>query len=163
MDRERHLYLYLSQETQTLTESSHVLHIAPEPRVRNLLRSNGRLRYLTADRLGCEVDLRMDIRAIPCRDSLWDVVICSHVLEHVREDEKAIRELLRVVRPGGVVLLLVPLAPGLEESLEEDTPGTPEERLGRFGQEDHVRVYGRDFRSRVRRVGFEEETYRFSQ
>ena len=84
----------------------------------------------------------------------FDTIICSHVLEHVPADAKAMSELFRVLRPGGVAIIQVPYADDCAETDEDPSVTDPLERERRFGQFDHVRIYGRDFADRLRRAGF---------
>jgi len=100
-----------------------------------------------------DVDLKLNIEAIDLADRSFDGVICSHVLEHV-DDVAALAELFRVLKPDGVALLAVPIVEGWETSYEDPTIIDEYDRLVHFGQEDHVRRYGRDFRDRVRQAGF---------
>ncbi len=112
------------------------------------------LEYVTADLNDPSVDVRMDITNIPYSDCEFDVIVCSHVLEHVSDDRKAISELFRILKPGGWALLLVPIDPSRKETFEDPTITSPEERLHYFWQEDHVRLYGLDYRDRLEAAGF---------
>ncbi|MBK7751686.1 MAG: methyltransferase domain-containing protein [Flavobacteriales bacterium] len=95
----------------------------------------------------------LDITALDFPDDHFDLIICSHVLEHVPEDRTAMRELCRVLRPGGTAILLVPMSD--RPTTDEDPSVTdPQERFRRFGQTDHVRLYGRDYMDRLREAGF---------
>jgi ubiquinone/menaquinone biosynthesis C-methylase UbiE len=93
---------------------------------------------------------------------MFDLVICSHILEHVKSDRQAIGELFRVIKPGGLVLLPVPVDWNSEVT-EEHEGLTPSERAERYGHADHVRKYGRDYLRRLKEVGFETEVYRLSE
>jgi SAM-dependent methyltransferase len=97
-------------------------------------------------------DQRVDILDIPFADGTWDIILCNHVLEHVDDDGRAMRELYRVMAPGGWALLLVPFRP--DRPTDEDPGAGAEERIRRFGQHDHVRLYGRDYPDRLRAAGF---------
>jgi SAM-dependent methyltransferase len=96
--------------------------------------------------------LRMDLTSMPFGAAAFDVVLCNHVLEHVLDDRAAMKELLRVLKPGGWAILQVPIK--RERTLEDVTVSTPEERLKVFGQRDHVRIYGRDYGERLASAGF---------
>jgi len=99
-----------------------------------------------------------DITHIPFPEASFDWVYCSHVLEHVPEDRRALSELLRVLKPGGQAVILVPLK---GESTDEDPTVTdPMRREERFGQFDHVRQYGLDFVDRLQEAGFEVRVLR---
>jgi SAM-dependent methyltransferase len=103
----------------------------------------------------------MDITDIHYPDNSFDVIYCSHVLEHVTDDRKAMRELARVLKPGGWALIAVPFffAPGKtvfrDRTFEDPKVTTPAEREGVYGQNDHVRAYGLDFPDRLRESGFD--------
>jgi SAM-dependent methyltransferase len=82
------------------------------------------------------------------------MVICNHVLEHVDDDAKAMSEILRVLKPGAIAILLVPLDFSLHKTYEDPGITSPKERTKHFGQYDHVRLYGLDFPERLKQVGF---------
>ena len=99
----------------------------------------------------------VDITDIPYPDSSFDVIYCSHVLEHVPEDRKAMRQMHRLLRPGGWALIIVPIRG--ECTFEDTTVTSPEERKRLFGQCDHVRRYGPDVADRLREAGFRVTVY----
>jgi SAM-dependent methyltransferase len=96
--------------------------------------------------------IKMDITNIDYPDQSFDVIYCSHVLEHVQDDRKAMREFYRVLKTTGWAILLVPIT--AEKTLEDPSLVGPEERLRVFGQADHVRRYGPDYVDRLREAGF---------
>jgi SAM-dependent methyltransferase len=101
---------------------------------------------------------RIDVTRIPYGDASFDWVLCNHVLEHVPDDALALREIRRVLRPGGTAVLQTPFASGLEKSLEDAGEiGTDAKRTEFYGQEDHVRLYGRDLFERIQAAGFRLE------
>lgn len=99
--------------------------------------------------------LKMDITHVPCADQSFDVVYCSHVLEHVEDDRTAIKEFFRVLKNGGWAILLVPIT--AKATFEDRSIIDPEDRLRAFGQCDHVRRYGPDYVERLRDAGFKVE------
>jgi SAM-dependent methyltransferase len=149
LERHRLLKLYLDRNPGVV--HGDVLHFAPEPTVARMLRQLD-CKYRSAD-LFQTADLKLNLEAIDLPDESLDIVLASHVLEHV-DDVKALAELYRCLRPGGVALLMVPLVEGWETSYENPDVSTPRDRLLHFGQSDHVRYYGRDFRDRVKGAGF---------
>jgi ubiquinone/menaquinone biosynthesis C-methylase UbiE len=94
----------------------------------------------------------MDLTSIPLPAEQFDIIYCSHVFEHIPDDRQAMRELYRVLRKGGWAILQVPVL--RDTTFEDPSVTSPAERLRLFGQEDHVRVYGKDYRDRLAAVGF---------
>lgn len=107
--------------------------------------------YVTAD-LNRKAMLKLDITNIQFPDQSVDVIYCSHVLEHVQNDRKAMREFCRVLKTDGWAILLVPV--WAEKTFEDPSVDKPQDRLRLFGQIDHVRKYGRDYVDRLRESGF---------
>jgi ubiquinone/menaquinone biosynthesis C-methylase UbiE len=101
-----------------------------------------------------------DITRIPFPENSFDVIYCSHVLEHVPDDRKAMREFLRILRIGGWALLQVPITG--TRTFEDPSITDPYERRRLFGQEDHVRRYGPDYKNRLEEAGFKVTSYRAS-
>jgi len=99
-------------------------------------------------------DLKLNIEEIDLPSACVKTIICAHVLEHV-DDRKALLELYRILAPGGVAVLSVPIVEGWDVTYEVPTITDPQARLMHYGQDDHVRFYGRDFRDRVKEAGFE--------
>jgi len=98
---------------------------------------------------------RFDIQKTPFRDQTFDVVICNHVMEHVGDDSVAMAEVHRILKPGGWAMLQVPIALNLDHTIEDPTATTDQQRIDRFGQEDHVRLYSRqDYIDRLGGAGF---------
>jgi predicted SAM-dependent methyltransferase len=93
-------------------------------------------------------------------DGTYDVVIANHVLEHVDNDRGAIAELFRVLRPGGIALMTVPMNPTRQTTYEDPAITGPAERHAHFNAPDHRRYYGLDFADRVAEAGFQVDTYR---
>ncbi len=91
----------------------------------------------------------------------FDLILCSHVLEHIPDDRGALRQLRRVLRPGGAAVIQVPLRTGPTD--EDASVVDPAARHRRFGQFDHVRFYGSDFTDRVRAAGFGVEAVRYAE
>ena len=134
-----------------------ILHVAPELCFMHMLENKYRENYITADVSNPRAKVKMDITDIDYNDESFDVIYCSHVLEHIQNDRKAMRELHRVLKPNGWAVLNVPIT--AEKTFEDPSVVDPEERLKKFGQKDHVRRYGPDYIDRLLEAGFEVEAY----
>jgi SAM-dependent methyltransferase len=152
-ERHRALWLYLRDKLRRRRLA--LLHWAPEPALERRLRELPELDYTSADLDPRKAMRKLDITAVDAPDASWDVILCSHVLEHVPDDRQAMRELLRVLRPGGFALLLVPVDSGRDQTFEDASLTTPEERSAAYWSEEHVRLYGRDFPRRLEEAGFD--------
>ena len=152
-DRERLLYLFLRRHTDLFRRPMRVLHFAPEARLRRRIEPVA-AEYTPAD-LNMPGTERIDVTNIDRPDDSFDLVICSHVLEHVPDDRAGMRELRRVLAPGGFAVLQVPIATRAEHTDEELTPVSPDERAKRFGDPSHVRLYAEaDYVARLNAAGF---------
>jgi ubiquinone/menaquinone biosynthesis C-methylase UbiE len=114
-------------------------------------------RYVTADLESPLADMHFDVQNIPLEDESFDAIICNHIMEHVEDDGKALRELHRIMKPNGWGVILSPVDYSREQTFEDDTITDPEERTRIFGQYDHRRIYGNDFVERLREAGFRAE------
>lgn len=130
-----------------------LLHFAPEPLFDPVFARLPAVERVTAD-LHAPADLRLDISDMDLRDASFDLILCSHVLEHVPDDRAAMSELHRVLTPGGLALVLVPYRPGVT-TYEDPSIVSPLGRMVAFGQQDHVRIYGSDLPGRLAEAGFE--------
>lgn len=155
LERDRAVWSYLAERTDWLERRTRVLHVAPERSLERKLRERFGQAYLTADLSRSDVSLTLDICDIPFKDDVFDLLLCSHVLEHVDDDRLAMRELYRVLAPGGVALLQVPI--NAERTDEDPSVTDSRERERRFGQHDHVRSYGPDVIGRLEEAGFAVE------
>lgn len=132
-----------------------VLHFAPEAVVGELLRKHAG-KYVTADFLREDVDVRLDVTDMASVESnSFDLVVACDVLEHVADDDKALREILRVLRAGGYAILTVPQKDDLEDTFEDEAVVDPADRERLFGQWDHLRIYGHSFPRILESAGFE--------
>ncbi|MEZ5923205.1 MAG: class I SAM-dependent methyltransferase [Hyphomicrobiaceae bacterium] len=159
-DRVRLVYLYVRTETELLTSRSRLLHIAPELGLADIFASTPTLDYVPADldrqRYRHLENLQsFDLQHSPYPDGSFDWIICNHVLEHIPDDRRAMREMCRMLKPGGAAILQVPLARKLAETREDPTVTDEAERIRLFGQRDHVRLYGIDYYERLRESGFD--------
>lgn len=151
---ERHRLLCLALQSEPVLRSNmEALHFAPESALVPYFRPKV-ARYVTADLEEAKGDLVLNIEQMSLEAESVDVVIASHVLEHV-DDVAALGELHRILRPGGTLIVMVPIIEGWDITYENDRILRPEDRTAHFGQFDHVRWYGRDFRDRIRAARFE--------
>lgn len=165
MDRERLYKLYIEKETNLQHSYSKVLHVAPETQLRKWLQSFKNITYVCGDLYPSD-DLmeKIDITDIKnYSDESFDVIICSHVLEHIPDDLRAMSELYKVLKKGGWGIIQVPIALNLKETFEDPSITTPEERLRVFGQADHVRIYAKDYVDRLKSVGFKVKEFNYAQ
>lgn len=131
-----------------------VLHFAAEQCLRPLIMRAGPSKYLRADIEPTRGDIVLNIEALDLPHESYDLIICSHVLEHI-DDGNALRELFRVLRPSGKLIAMVPIIEGWSATYENDGIRTWKARKAHFGGGTHIRIYGRDFRDRLKSVGFE--------
>ncbi len=154
LERHRLLWLWLERETEFFTKPSKVLHFAPEQAFYKRFREMKHLDYTTTDLNSPLADVKADICDLPFKDNDYDIIFCNHVLEHIPDDAKAMSELYRVLKPGGMAILQIPQELDREVTFEDNTITDPTERAKIFGQYDHVRVYGRDYFNTLRKFGF---------
>jgi len=153
LERHRFALTFLQRATNLFDgRPKRMLHFAPEAAFERRFRRLRGLDYLTADLEDPRAMVKVDITDIPYDDASFDVVYCSHVLEHVADDRRALRELYRILRPGGWMVVLVPITAA--RTFEDPSVRDPAERRRLFGQPDHVRVYGPDFAQRAAEPGF---------
>jgi SAM-dependent methyltransferase len=154
LERHRLLWLYINAHPEMLFDGARVLHVAPETIIAELLRRMAAIDYVGADAEQGRAAVQMDLTAIDEPDASFDAIVCYHVLEHIADDGLAMRELRRVLKPGGWALLQSPLRLDLEHTYEDWTITSPIERERAFGQRDHVRLYGRDYGARLEDAGW---------
>ena len=152
--RHRQVALLLRSRPDMLGAGAAILHIAPEPSIRQLLPPD---EYVAGDLEPDGRTQRVDLTDIGFPDESFDAVIANHVMEHIPDDRRALAEIRRVLRPGGWAILMTPI---LRDVTDEDPSASPEERLRRFGQIDHVRLYGWDYVDRLEAAGLDVQVIR---
>ncbi|WP_430409863.1 class I SAM-dependent methyltransferase [Kordia sp.] len=161
LERHRLLWLYLQRETDFFIKPQKVLHFAPEQAFYKRFRKQENLDYTTTDLFSPLADVKADICDLPFEDNSFDTILCNHVLEHIPDDTKAMQELYRILKPGGMAILQIPQDLERDVTFEDDSITGEKERTEIFGQYDHVRVYGLDYFDKLRSIGFivKEEDY----
>lgn len=159
--RQRLIMLFLD-EHKILKPGLRILHAAPEECFHHIL-NNGKTEYVCGDLEPGRYDyyanpIHLDLLDINFPDNSFDLILCCHILEHIPDDAKAMREIYRVIAPGGIAILQVPVSKKLDKTYEDFSYRTAEERLASFGQRDHVRIYGMDYTERLIKAGFSVET-----
>ena len=157
LERHRYLAVLLGAFSREVSASRYMLEVAPTPSVTRLLRSGGEGRYVGIDidplADGRAVQVVADLCAAPFADGAFDTSVCFHVFEHIPDDLAAMGEYARIISPTGIGFVQNPWRE--KGPTQEDPSASPEERIMRFGQADHVRIYGQDFEDRLRSVGLD--------
>jgi ubiquinone/menaquinone biosynthesis C-methylase UbiE len=136
-----------------------LLHIAPEKNLQKVLKASNNIEYISGDLNPLVADRKIDITNINFENDCFDFIICNHVLEHIQDDRKAMSELFRVLKSGGEAILQVPISKYNKKTFEDFSITSPEGRERYFGQKDHVRIYGKDYKKRLESVGFKVNLY----
>lgn len=155
--RQKLAALHIARQFASGTATIRVLIFAPDEGLTARLRRMPGFHVTTADVSAPDVDHHWDITAIDAPDAAFDLVLCSHVLEHVPDDRAALGELRRILSPQGTAIIQVPYARDTPTTDEDFSEMRPAERVRRFGQSDHCRVYGRDLVDRMTDAGFAVE------
>lgn len=143
-DRERLYALYAQSKRKELENGQKMLEIAPGEHFRKMISTWHGVKYVCGDLMRKDVDYKIDItRMDQFEENSFDCIVCSHVLEHVKEDQKAVRELFRVMKPGGWGIMMVPILLEIAENIEKNEALSDEERWKFYGQDDHVRLYSK--------------------
>lgn len=165
LERHRLIFIYINEKFNLFNNSSKdkikLLHFAPEKIFYDIFSDNNGIEYTACDLFpekyqynGKTEITKADITKIPFEDNSFDFIICSHVLEHIPNDRLAMSELYRVLSKNGNSILQVPIDYTREQTYEDQNITSPEERLKVFGQDDHVRIYGKDYKTRLKDSGF---------
>lgn len=154
LERHRLFWLYLKNETCFFQHPQKVLHFAPEQAFLRRIKKLKHIDYTTTDLNSPIADVKADICDLPFEDGAFDFIICNHVLEHIPDDRKAMKELYRVLSKGGMAIVQVPYDRNRDTTFEDDSITDPKERARIFGQYDHVRIYGLDYFDKLASVGF---------
>ena len=154
LERHRLLWLFLKEKTKFFTKKIKFLHIAPEYCFINIFKSMKNINYTTGDLISPWADVKMDVHNIPFKANSFDVVICNHVLEHVKDSNKVMTEFFRVMKPGGWGIFQVPIDRNSSKTQEDPNITDPKEREKLYWQSDHLRLFGLDYGSLLSKAGF---------
>jgi SAM-dependent methyltransferase len=141
--------LDIIKQWNLLSEDIRVLSVAPNDCFTDLFSNYSNIKHITTNLTG-NVTIHMDIQDILFKDNVFSLIICSHVLEHVDNDKKALKELSRVLHPGGLCIIQVPIDTDRKHTFEDKSIKSKRDRKKNFGQDDHVRIYGIDFQNKLR-------------
>jgi len=161
LERHRLMGIYLKRKTNFFTAKLKVLHVAPEYCFIDRFEQMKNLDYITADIESPLAKVKMDIHQIPFPDNTFDVAFCNHVMEHVDDYILAMSELHRVLKPGGWALIQSPQDMKYEVTYEDATITDPREREKHFLQNDHLRLFGRNYGRELEKGGFRVKEDRF--
>ena len=162
LERHRLLWLYLEKETNFLNSNLKVLHVAPEQVFYKKFKKLKNWEYFTFDLNSPIADIKGDLTSTNFRDESFDLIICNHVLEHIEDDKSALNEIYRILKYKGISILQVPMNVKRKNTFEDSSIKSKNQREKYFGQYDHVREYGLDFKDRVEQAGFEVEMINYS-
>ena len=163
LERHRLLWLYLDRETNFLSSNLKVLHVAPEQVFYKKFKKLKNWEYFTFDLNSPIADIKGDLISTNFKDEYFDLIICNHVLEHIEDDKSALDEMYRILKYNGISILQVPINVKRENTFEDLSIKSKIQREKYFGQYDHVREYGLDFKDRVEHAGFKVEMINYSK
>ena len=163
LERHRLLWLYLNNETNFFSKTLKVLHIAPEQCFYNLFKNLKNINYTTFDLNSPLADIKGDICNLPFKKNSFDFILCNHVLEHINDDRKAMKELYRVLNKNGTAILQVPINQKSSKTFEDSSIVDKKERIEKFGQYDHIRLYGLDYFKKLESFGFKVDPLKYSK
>ncbi len=162
LERHRLLYLFLERKTNIFKKDIKLLHIAPEQCLIKIFSNSKNINYISGDLFSPLAKIKMDIHNMPFEDNSFDAILCNHVLEHVQDDKKAIKEINRVMKKDGFSILQVPFYyPIPEKTIEDKSIISKKEREKIYGQSDHLRKYGKDYDKRILSQGLKVKKLNF--
>jgi SAM-dependent methyltransferase len=156
MSQPYHRLLPFYFETHPVNDNSMILIYSSEHCTEKYFCNHG-YKYSLADLFDSSTDFQEDIQHSHFPDETWDIIVCNQILEHVPDYKAALLDLKRIVKRNGIVAITVPVGDNLETTFEDPSVTSPEERIKLFGQHDHLRLFGSDFKLLLAQAGFEVE------
>jgi SAM-dependent methyltransferase len=159
-------WLYLKHETDLMKDNINLLHFGPEYCFYRMFKEMNNINYYPADKNNKKYskDIKyVDLAELNIETNTFEMIICNHVLEHVEDDKKAVMEMYRVLKPGGVAIITVPIDSKRNETYEDLSVTKPKDREREFGQWDHLRYYGLDFQQRLETADFTVKTEHYAR
>ena len=164
LERHRLMWYYLRNHSNFFTaESLKVMHVAPEQCFLGKFKKQKNLDYVTSDLESPIADMHFDLHSIPLEDNQYDVIFCNHVMEHVDDYLQCMKELYRIMKPGGWGIMQVPVDYNRDDTYEDPTITDPKEREKHYWQYDHVRLFGKNYPDKLREAGFLVEDFEFKK
>lgn len=154
LERHRLVLLYLKYKTNFFTKNLKVLYVAPKEILQTKFKKMSNLDFVSIDLDSPLAMIKMDIMNLQFEDNFFNVILCSHVLEHVKEDLVAMKELFRVLKPNGWAIIQAPIDYHRKKTFEDPNVILPRDRRCLFGEENHFRIYGQDYKNRLESAGF---------
>ncbi|RRD57550.1 class I SAM-dependent methyltransferase [Tannerella forsythia] len=171
-DRDRLVYLYL-RDIEKIFSKEHasvsVLHVAPENCIAEKFWVNSQISYTAIDSFEHGYDHpecieKMDLLDLKLEDHTIDIVLCNHVLQDISDDISALKKIYRVLVPGGIAILQVPISPVIDSIMEHKGYLSEEECIKRYGQRFHKRIYNVEgYIDRLKSIGFKVEEVKISK
>lgn len=163
LERTRALLFYLELETTIFTKPTNLLHFAPETCLKKILSKTETIDYTDADINPALASAAFNIEAIPYEDDAFEYIICSHVLAHVEDEQQAVKELYRILKPGGAAFIMTLIDGQRDETLEDESITSPDDRLKHYSEPDMLRLHGKDFPKRLEAGGFNVEIINYAE
>ena len=162
LERHRLMVLYLKIKTDFFSKKTKVLHFSPHSILRRKFLKTANLEYISVDLESNKVMYNMDITNLLFKDRTFDCILCYHILEHVKNDNLALKEMFRVLKPDGWAIIQTVIDLKLEKTYEDSNIVSPKKREQFYGHKNHYRIYGRDYRQKLEKVGFKVKIDKFA-
>ena len=155
LESTRNLWFYLSNEVLGKKNKNNFLYFSPESVLLeklknfNIILDEKQLEYF--DRLE-----KNDYEKLP--GSQYDVIIFSHLLQYIKDEQTILGELKRLLRPGGFVIIITHINWEMDRTYENPVTDEDKDRLHLYFEPGLQRVYGSDFQKKLIKAGFVVET-----